>query len=52
LVDYKYTKNKVIIICKEHGEFKQTPMTHLRDTGCPICTGRVKQNADDFIEQN
>ncbi len=51
LVDYKYTKNKVIIICKEHGEFKQTPMTHLRGTGCPICAGRVKQNTDDFIKR-
>ncbi len=37
LVDYKYTNRKVIIICKEHGEFLQTPMTHLRETGCPRC---------------
>lgn len=36
-VDYKYTNRKVIIICKEHGTFLQTPMTHLRGTGCPKC---------------
>ena len=37
LVNYKYTNRKVIIICEEHGNFLQTPMTHLRSTGCPKC---------------
>lgn len=36
-VEYKYTNKKVIIICRKHGEFKQTPMTHLRGTRCPKC---------------
>lgn len=34
---YKNMKTKVIIICSKHGEFLQTPDTHLRGSGCPKC---------------
>ena len=37
LVDYKNMHTKVIIICKKHGEFKQTPHNHLKLAGCPKC---------------
>jgi hypothetical protein len=30
-------KNKIIIICKKHGEFLQTPNSHLQGAGCPYC---------------
>jgi len=35
----KYTKasEKVTIICKEHGEFKQAAQNHLKGQGCPKC---------------
>lgn len=35
----KYTKsrNKVIIICKKHGEFTQTANRHIYGRGCPKC---------------
>lgn len=35
----RYVKNdeKVTIICPKHGEFLQTPMTHLRGNGCQKC---------------
>ena len=37
-VDYKQCEEKVIIICKLHGEFKQRPVCHLnRSHGCPKC---------------
>jgi len=36
-VVYINKKNKVIIICKKHGEFLQTPNSHLRKSGCPHC---------------
>ena len=36
-MDYKYTNKKVIIICKKHGEFVQTPLVHLSGSGCPRC---------------
>lgn len=40
-----YTNNytKVVIICKEHGEFLQTPSHHLKGKGCPKCQ---KHNQD------
>ena len=41
---YSYTKTnyidactKVIVICKEHGEFSTAPNNHLRGKGCPGC---------------
>jgi len=38
-INYINGKTKVIIICPEHGEFEQTPNTHLRGNGCPKCAG-------------
>lgn len=38
LVNYKNSKTKVTIICHEHGEFYQTPTTHLRGSGCRKCS--------------
>lgn len=37
LVDYKGCQDKVIIICKIHGKFLQTPNSHLNKRGCPKC---------------
>lgn len=38
-VDYKNRRDKVIIICKEHGEFKQKPYQHtIKGSECPKCT--------------
>lgn len=36
-VDYINAKTKVVIICKEHGEFMQTPNSHLGGRGCRRC---------------
>ena len=36
-VDYIDTKTKVCIICPKHGEFWQTPNTHLQGSGCRKC---------------
>lgn len=48
-VVYVDSKTKVIIICKEHGEFIQAPNKHLQKQGCSICGGHEKLNIDDFI---
>ena len=45
-VDYKESSEKVIIICSEHGEFKQTPNNHLKKIGCPIL---IIHGTDDRI---
>lgn len=59
--DYSKTKyirmqDKVCIICKEHGEFWQTPNTHLKGCGCPQCAinSRVEiisSTTERFIKQ-
>jgi hypothetical protein len=36
-VDYVGGHQKVIITCPEHGDFVQTPQSHLRGRGCPKC---------------
>lgn len=35
--EYKSAKTKLTIICRTHGEFKQTPNQHLLGQGCPKC---------------
>ena len=39
----QYTKdiNRVVIICKKHGSFEQTPASHLNGSGCPKCSNQV-----------
>jgi hypothetical protein len=37
LSDYVDAKTEVIIICKKHGEFSQSPNSHLSGHGCPVC---------------
>lgn len=36
-VKYETCQSKVIIICPEHGEFKQVPNNHWRGAGCQKC---------------
>lgn len=37
LVDYKTKKDKIKIICLDHGIFEQKAHVHLSGHGCPIC---------------
>ena len=47
-VEYVNTNSKVCIICKEHGEFWQTPNSHLANHGCPICG--MKSQLEEEVE--
>jgi len=38
LTNYKHNKEPVLIICPEHGEFKQTPNAHTVGKGCIRCS--------------
>jgi hypothetical protein len=38
-VSYIVAKKEVTLICKLHGEFIQTPDSHLSGKGCPKCAG-------------
>jgi very-short-patch-repair endonuclease len=52
LVDYKNAHTKVKIICQKHGAFEQSPMSHLKGSGCPICSGNKKLSVDEFIRNS
>lgn len=42
---YKSARDKIIIICPEHGEFLQTVSDHLTKNGCPKCGyNKIKQS--------
>lgn len=52
-VSYINMKNKVIIICKEHGGFLQNPNNHLNGQGCFECASDSKRsNRIDFINKS
>jgi hypothetical protein len=38
LVDYKNSREKVTIVCLLHGQFYQTPSSHLKGANCPKCS--------------
>jgi len=40
---YINRSTKSIIICKDHGEFEQTPKNHLKGQGCPKCTYHISK---------
>lgn len=45
--EYKGDKKKLIITCKEHGDFEQDPYSHINKSkpcGCPIC-GVISTNS-------
>ncbi len=53
---YKHTiyvkaHSKVRIVCSTHGEFNQTPSSHLRGRGCPQCGGTHKKTTEEFISE-
>jgi very-short-patch-repair endonuclease len=53
LVDYKDSKTKVKIICKEHGIFEQNPLSHYTKHGCRKCSNSCKigKNKRYYIER-
>ena len=48
-VEYTSNKDKICIICPEHGEFWQTPKRHLAGDGCPICRANKKLTTEEFV---
>ena len=54
-VEYKHCTEKVCIICPEHGEFWQTPSSHLNSKqGCPKCgkdSSTKLVSTENFIEK-
>lgn len=49
-VQYVNSRNKVILCCRIHGNFLQSPQSHLSGQGCPVCKGGVRMTQDEFLE--
>ena len=48
-VDYVDYDTKVKIICPEHGEFWQSPDSHLQGKGCRLCNWSISQAEENLI---
>lgn len=51
ITNYINQRIKVVIICKQHGEFTQNPTHHMNGFGCSICSGKKKMTKQEFIEK-
>ena len=52
-IKYTTTDEKVCIICPKHGEFWQTPHSHLSGRGCPVCNiSKLERKIHKFLEKN
>ena len=56
---YDYTNINVLeykklskIICPTHGEFEQTPHSHLSGSGCPKCANVYRYSTDEYIKKS
>lgn len=48
-VVYTRSKDKVVITCKEHGEFEQRPDNHLAGRNCALCAGTHNYSTTEWI---
>jgi len=50
--NYINSHKKLIIICKQHGEFECFPGVHLSNNGgCPLCSKRLKKTQEIFLKE-
>lgn len=52
-LEYTHSKQKVLVTCKKHGEFKIRPDLHLQGHGCPRCArlGFGGYSRSDYIKK-
>lgn len=56
IVEYKNYSTNVVIICKKHGCFEITPVSHLSGSGCKKCLSELRSERnslkiDDFLKR-
>lgn len=51
-VSYVSAKDKVTLICREHGEFSALPANLISGTGCPTCAKGPKTSFDEFVTKS
>lgn len=50
---YKRSHAKLIIVCKKHGDFLQTPNSHLNGSGCKKCYNKKQASSTEkFIQKS
>ncbi len=49
-VEYKTYDEKICIICPIHGEFWQTPDSHLQGSGCQKCSFSISKCENEIVE--
>lgn len=49
-VEYTFYKSKVVIVCKKHGDFLQTPDNHMGGNNCPKCSGVKSRSTETFVK--
>ena len=47
-VEYRNNQTKICIVCPKHGEFWQTPGSHLGGCGCPECANESRAEKKRF----
>jgi hypothetical protein len=52
LVVYNHCMKKVVIICKDHGQFLQTPSSHWDGKGCKKCSKTALKTTETFIKES
>ena len=50
-VNYISNKKKVIITCKEHGDFEQNAKNHLHGKGCIKCANKYNYTTKEWIDK-
>lgn len=48
--NYKNAFTEVIITCREHGDFYQTPKSHKKGSGCPECAVTIGHTKESYLE--
>lgn len=52
-INYVKAKEKICIICPEHGKFWMTPNKHIQGEGCPICKeSKLERETRLFLVKN
>ena len=48
-INYINAKTKIIICCKDHGDFEQTPSNHLSGYNCQKCANNGKMTKEQYV---
>lgn len=50
-VGYVRVRDKVIVTCRQHGDFEQAPRNHLNGHGCAKCAGLHRYSTQEWVQE-